>query len=269
MITSVVQRWRARRGTYRPAGEPIATRLYEVARMPGENEPKAFVLAHHYEAQYVAQRFAFGLYRGAALVGVAVFSHPVNTACFKGLPGEGLERCELGRLVLLDDVPANGESWFVARCFEVLHQEGLVGVVSFSDPMARTDDAGATVFHGHIGNVYQASNAVYTGRSRAEWRWLLPDGHFIHNRTLAKIRKGERGAGSAIERLVSFGAEPVRGDAAGWLKAQLPRIARRFRHEGNHRYLFGLDARARRVVRALPEATAYPKFEAEPMRRRA
>jgi hypothetical protein len=26
----------------------------------------------------------------------------------------------LGRIVLLDEVPGNGETWFVARCFELL-----------------------------------------------------------------------------------------------------------------------------------------------------
>lgn len=31
MLTPVAQRWRDRRGTYRPAGEVIDTRLYEVA----------------------------------------------------------------------------------------------------------------------------------------------------------------------------------------------------------------------------------------------
>lgn len=31
MITPVVQRWRARRDSYRPAGEPIRTADYEVA----------------------------------------------------------------------------------------------------------------------------------------------------------------------------------------------------------------------------------------------
>jgi hypothetical protein len=32
-------------------------------------------------------------------------------------------------------VPANGESWFLARCWEMAARQGVRGVVSFSDPV--------------------------------------------------------------------------------------------------------------------------------------
>ncbi len=35
---------------------------------------------------------------------------------------------ELGRFVLLDSVPANGESFFLGQCFTLLRREGLAGV---------------------------------------------------------------------------------------------------------------------------------------------
>jgi hypothetical protein len=46
-----------------------------------------------------------------------------------GLPAgrHKAEAVELGRLVLLDDVPANGESWFIARAFELLRARGYTG----------------------------------------------------------------------------------------------------------------------------------------------
>ena len=44
------QRWRLRRDSYRPAGEPINPRLYEVAELAGDRESKAFILTHHYSA---------------------------------------------------------------------------------------------------------------------------------------------------------------------------------------------------------------------------
>jgi hypothetical protein len=37
------QRWRERRESYRPAGEPINPRLYEVAELAGDREAKAFI----------------------------------------------------------------------------------------------------------------------------------------------------------------------------------------------------------------------------------
>ena len=46
------QRRRERRESYRPAGEPINSRLYEVAELAGDREAKAFILAHHYSASY-------------------------------------------------------------------------------------------------------------------------------------------------------------------------------------------------------------------------
>jgi hypothetical protein len=63
---------------------------------------------------------------------------------------------------LFDEVPANGETWFLGRCFELLRHENLVGVVSFSDPVPRTS-------------------------------LLLPDGSVLNARTVQKIRGMDRG----------------------------------------------------------------------------
>jgi len=38
---------------------------------------------------------------------------------------------------LLDSVPGNGETWFLARCFEQMRKSDLIGVVTFSDPVPR------------------------------------------------------------------------------------------------------------------------------------
>lgn len=69
------QRWAQGRDSYRPAGEPIQTRLYEVAELD-ELDAKAFVVEHHYSRSYPAARWRFGLHRAGRLVGVAVFSGP-------------------------------------------------------------------------------------------------------------------------------------------------------------------------------------------------
>ncbi len=72
------QRWRKHRTLYRPAGEVIRTREYDVAAIESDAEAKAFIAQHHYSHSYPAARFRFGLYRGEKLCGVAVFSHPCN-----------------------------------------------------------------------------------------------------------------------------------------------------------------------------------------------
>lgn len=67
MITSVCQRWRAHRGVYRPAGEPIDPRDHEVAAIPDDTTAKTFVEREHYAHSYPAARERFGLYRRGAL----------------------------------------------------------------------------------------------------------------------------------------------------------------------------------------------------------
>lgn len=263
MITPVVQRWRERRDLYRPAGETIVTAHYEVAPIPDDRTARAFVEQHHYSGAYVAARRRFGLYWGGLLVGVAVFSVPMQGAVLDRLPCPREAAVELGRFVLLDRVPGNGETWMLARCFELLRREGFEGVVSFSDPLPRASAAGAVVFGGHVGTIYQAASAVYDGRNRAHTIRLLPDGTVISDRTIAKIRSRERGWRYAAAQLERAGATPLGEDtdARAWLAAWLPQLTRTARHPGKHRYLFGLD---RAVKRALPKSQPYPKLLAAP-----
>jgi len=259
MQTPLVQRWRDRRGAYRPAGEPIDVRRYEVAAIDADRTAKAFIAAHHYTGTVGAMRFRFGLYRGDVLVGVAAFTHPCSDAVLAQLPGDGLERTELGRLVLLDDVPANGESWFVARCFELLAADGITGVCAFSDDVERTDAAGRRVFRGHVGTVYQATNAVYVGRARSAVLRLLPDGSVLHGRALSKLRGRQRGWRYVADRLETAGAAPLADgeDTRVWADRWVGQLTRPLRHPGNHKYLFGLGRAARR---ALPRGLPYPKL---------
>lgn len=260
MLTPVVQRWSAGRDSYRPAGEPIDTSAFDVVELEDDRTARDFVVANHYSRSYPAARFRFGLYRGADLVGVAVFSVPVNDAALNVLPGRGLERVELGRFVLVDDVPANGESWFLARAFELLRSEGIAGVVSFSDPIARTSVAGDVVFPGHVGTIYQATNAVYLGRATPRTLRILPDGTVLNARSLQKLRAGERGWRYVVEQLVRHGAQDldVDGDRRAWSQLWVEQLTRPLRHRGNHRYAWALRRRDRRH---LPESLPYPKFQ--------
>jgi hypothetical protein len=260
LIVDWAQRWRGGRDSYRPAGEPIVTSAYEVAAIDTDNEAKRFVLEHHYSGSYVAARERFGLYRGEALVGVAVFSQPQNDIALDVLPGGRETGIELGRFILLDDVPANGETWFLARCLRAMRRIGYVGVVSFSDPVARRDSTGRIVMPGHVGTIYQASNATYLGRTKAERKHLLADGTVFPNRTLAKIRKRDKGWEYGVERLVGYGAAAPRAreDLRVWLARWLPRLTRSMEHGGNLKYAFDLRRRGSRA--RLPESKPYFKI---------
>jgi hypothetical protein len=265
LITDDTQRWRKRRTSYRPAGEVINPREYEVVLGPGKSaEAKAFVVEHHYSGTYVAGKRSGLLYRRGQLVGVGAFSIPQRAEVLDNLPCDRAEALELGRLVLLDEVPGNAESWFGSRAMELLRREGFAGVVMFSDPVPRRRADGHMVMPGHRGIIYQALSATYTGRTKAETKWLLPDGTIFGRRTMSKARNGETGRGYAIEQLVAAGASPPGDDIVAWLTTELPRIARPFRHAGNHRYLIPLSRACRRALPAHLErrgmaALPYPR----------
>lgn len=260
MITNASQRWKSGRSSYRPIGEPIRTAEFSVEPIQDDTSAKAFVVAHHYSASYPAARTRFGLYHAIrGLAGVAVFSVPQNPRALDVLPGGHDSGIELGRFILLDDVPANGETWFLARCFELLRADGYMGVISFADPVARTTTDGTPVFPGHIGTIYQAHNAVYLGTTKAERKRLLDDGTVIPGRALAKIRKRDKGWRYAAGILESRGASPLgeSDDAVLWLDRWLARLTRPLQHSGNHKYAWALHAKARR---RLPVSWPYPKI---------
>lgn len=140
----------------------------------------------------------------------------------------------------------------------ILRREELLGVVSFSDPVARRRADGTSVFAGHIGTIYQAHNGRYLGRSTARTLHILPDGTVFSARSAQKIRARERGwrySASVLERLGADVLGPQE-DAGAWLRLWLPRLTRTLRHPGNHRYAWALS---RRIRRHLPESQTYPK----------
>ena len=258
MIVDVCQRWESGRHRWRLAGEPFDPRRFEVGPVPAA-DAKAFVRAHHYSRSCCSLVRRHGLYAAGALVGVAVFASPQVDAALR--PWRRGEALELGRLVLRDEVPGNGESWFVARCLALLAREGLAGVVSFADPEPRAGADGAALFPGHIGVAYQALNAVYTGRGSRKTQYLLSDGRELPNRAQSKIRGGERGVRYAVAALVAEGArEPAPGeDLAAWLRAERARLTVARPHQGNHRYVWALTRGARRDLAREP-SLSYPKF---------
>lgn len=260
------QRWQDRKHSFRHVSEGgFDQSRYDVAAV-GEAAAKAFVEQNHYSGSYPAARLRYGLYeRGALLVGVAVLSVPVQRSVLaNALPDlePYQESLELGRFVLADQVPANAESWFLARAFDLAAQNGLRGVVSFSDPLPRRGADGATVFAGHVGTIYQASNAVYTGRGTARWLRLLPNGQVLNERAIQKVRCQERSHEYVEDLLVRYGAWPRRGaDPVTWLPQALADAGvQKVWHPGNHRYVFKLGKRnERRQTQIAFPSLPYPK----------
>lgn len=286
------QRWRHGRHSWRlPQDGGFNARLFDVVPV-AEADARPFVVAHHYAGSYPAARHAYGLVTtddrlaagalvgGRHLVGVAVLSVPMQSAVLTA-PFPSLEpyvqTLELGRLTLLDPVPANAETWFVARVFRQARDVGIRGVISFSDPLPRrrivvdTDPATGvsveredTITPGHCGIVYQALSAYACGRSTPRTLTYLPrHGQVLSDRTLQKIRAGERGSAAAEQLLVRLGARPRRAgvSARAWLPGALCDLqATKRRHPGNYRYAWHLGSRTERRAHPIALArTPYPK----------
>jgi hypothetical protein len=252
------QRWLCRVNTWRSPDELIDPRRYAVRPIPDDTTARAFVEEHHYSASYPAARFRFGLFEQEALVGVAVFSHPMNDAVLTELfGGRAEESVELGRFVLLDSVPGNGETWFLGRIFRQLKPLGLRGVVAHSDPLPRIDAAGRVVKPGHIGTIYQAFNADYRGRTRPRRIWVLKrDGRTVPERALSKVRQRERGWQAVVERLLPYESEAALDPEQFDLERFLRQHTYPLRHPGNHRYVWWLAAPRPPLL-----VTVYPKKE--------
>lgn len=265
------QRWKERKAYWRSTHKDgdFKPGLYVVQEITGDTVAREFVEKHHYSGTYPVATGRWGLYVEATgeLVGVAVLSNPTNVLtlinAFPTLtPYE--QSTELGRLVLIDEVGANAESWFVARVFRQAYAAGIRGIVAFSDPMKRLDAAGRVTCQGHCGGVYKALRARYTGRGKRRTLTILPDGHVFSDRAAQKIRAQEKGYHACEEVLVRMGATPRRDsqDGAEWLKTALVQVhASQVRHPGNHRYLFplGENDKERATIPIGLEVQPYPK----------
>lgn len=263
------QRWLAKTPSWRHTSEGGFNKLAFDVGPVAEPVARAFVETHHYSGNYPGDLQRYGLWHRSQLVGVAVLTNggfkPVLTSAFPDLDPY-TQSAELGRLVLLDEVPANAESWFLAEAFRQAAALGMRGIVSFSDPLPRTDALGNVIMPGHIGTIYQASNARYTGRATPRTVWQLPNGQLFNEQALGKIRLQKQGHEYAEQTLVDFGAQPRSWDEdpKAWLRTALRQAGcTSARHPGNHRYLFTLgDRRARRGVTITMPSLPYPKHAA-------
>lgn len=241
-ITHNCLRWNRRRHGFRPAGEPLRTERYSVEPLD-EAAAKAFVVQHHYSGSYPAARFRAGLFEhwpfhAPRLAGVAVFSVPMTQALIPKYLGIAPEQgAELGRFVLLDEVPGNGESWFLARAFKLLRRHVSVGgIVSFCDPLPRFDAAGREVKRTHTGVIYRSHNATAAGRTLPRTLLLMPNGLCASDRALSKVRNEEVGVDYVVRQLRAAGA-PGRllGETgAQWIRRMRAEgFFRAVRHPGN------------------------------------
>ncbi|MBG0568809.1 Mom family adenine methylcarbamoylation protein [Actinoplanes aureus] len=181
------QRWRRRQQSWRHPDEGGFDALrYETVELDYKSA-QAFVTEHHYSGRFSSAVLRYGVVEKDAcrLVGVLVLGNGMTPAVLRNpfphlIPHR--QSLELSRLVLLDEVPANAESWFVARSLSHAAREyGLRGVVMYSDPNSRCTPSGL-ILPGHLGIVYQAMGCWYVGTSKPRFEDHLPDGTVLPER---------------------------------------------------------------------------------------
>lgn len=129
---------------------------YGVLPIPAR-EGKNFLRRYHYTGSVHNGPMCYGLFDGD-LVGVIAFSSPISEAARGAIfgPEHANRVIDLHRMVLLDDLPTNTESWFIVRALKMLKidRSHLWAVTTFADST-----------QGHVGTIYQATNALYIGTS--------------------------------------------------------------------------------------------------------
>jgi len=177
----------------------------------------------HYSSRGGSAAWNYGVWDGHTLAGVASYNLPTMDACAAVF---GPERWEwvahLGRLVCAEDAPRNIESKLIARSLRLLKIDRPVvrAVLTFAAPSA-----------GHLGYVYQATNALYLGKSMG--RSYFVDQH--------GARRSDSHSSHTIAR------------SRGWEVVK---------EVGKHRYLYLVGSRserkeARRLLKH--DVLAYPK----------
>jgi hypothetical protein len=271
MQSSRSQRWRERRQVFVNDTTTIRKADYAVDRISCMREAKPFIEAHHYAGTMPASRASFGLFkRGkggrSLLVGVSTISVPVNNASIPLRTGlEPRHGADLGRFVLLDDVPCCAETFFLSQTIRLLRQQKpeILALVAYSDPVRRIAANGQIILTGHVGQIYGLADSRYVGRSSPRTDFLLPDGTILSPRALSKLRTEDTGAAYA-ERQIRQATNEARATGetpVQWLeRLERTRLLQRRRHPGNHVYVFPLTLAARLASKSKP-SLPYPTLD--------
>ena len=137
----------------------------EVARCKPE-EAKPFFTEKHYLKKMPAANFFYGVYRKAdrLMIGAIAYGPPFPTVSkMLSKLAKPNEILDLKRLFIEDVGIRNVESFVIGQSLKLLQQDdpNLKIVITFADSK-----------EGHVGSIYQATNAVYVGQSGGKHRYL-------------------------------------------------------------------------------------------------
>lgn len=181
----------------------------------GTADVQEFARRYHYTETGGNMTWRWGLWDGPVLHGVVAYNLPTRTACESvfGADYGPNHVWHMGRLILSDESPRNSESRLIGWSLREIRRDypHVWAVLTY----AATDA-------NHIGYVYQATNALYTGVGGESWYYVDKQGR----------RHGTHHGGHRVH--------PDRAAAMGWSRV-----------EGGvkHRYVYILGSKSQRRQR--------------------
>tara|TARA_R110000868_G_scaffold94549_2_gene260820 strand:+ start:570 stop:1190 length:621 start_codon:yes stop_codon:yes gene_type:complete len=127
---------------------------YDVRQIDYE-DTKDLILNRHYAKRMPSISYAYGLFDDGNLVGLVTYGSPASPWLCKGVCGVENKKqvIELNRLVLTRN-KKNEASFLIAKSLQMIPKPKIV--VSYADTA-----------HNHVGYVYQATNFLFTGTTKA------------------------------------------------------------------------------------------------------
>lgn len=172
-----------------------------------------FSRRYHYTATGGNSTYRWGLWHGVTLLGVVAYNLPTRQTCESVFGPDHFDKVwHMGRLALAEHAPHNSESRLIAGSLREISKTrpDVWGVLTFAATSA-----------GHIGYVYQATNALYTGVGGDATYYLDPEGRRRGTKQGTRVTKAE-----AVRR--------------GWTAVK---------DSPKHRYLYVLGSRTQRRKR--------------------
>lgn len=148
-----------------------------------------FAKRYHYTQTGGNMPWRWGLWHGPVLHGVVAYNLPTRTVCESVFGAEHHEHVwHMGRLILSDASPRNSESRLIGGSLRAIERD-------YPNVWCILTYAAADV--GHIGTVYQATNAIYSGTTGVEHYYIDTRGqrrsNYVNGARLSKESAINRG----------------------------------------------------------------------------
>lgn len=232
--------------------------------VPSWYETVDFIAKNHYTGSVRFARLTVGLFNeDEELCGVIMYASPAQAAtipCYLGI--EQKYGVELSRLILKEGLGRNSASWFISQAnkFLKLEMPFIKGIVTYADPFTLTDCIGNVTKTGHLGHVYQATNATYLGKTTPKYILVDKSGVVFNQRGLSKITcpKQGRGVERHVRKVLGIARRKETVDVKVWLNDSITEAIsngtlRKIKHPGLH--VYGYDLGGVTFKQSLP----YPK----------